>query len=140
MPWRLSISACRPAGTASSTVRQIWEIDPEILVVLCSAYSDYAWEDIVRELGRTDRFLILRKPFDNIEVRQCAAALTERWVIARADALTGLLNRRSFRGALAAGMGLLAARRPSVGMRLLDLDYFKNINDRYGHQPPATRR
>ena len=75
-----------PGWDGIHTVRRIWEIDPEILIVLCSAYSDYAWEDIVRELGRTDRFLILRKPFENVEVRQFTAALTERWVIARADA------------------------------------------------------
>ncbi len=72
-----------PGWDGIQTVREIWSIDPEILIVLCSAYSDYSWDDIVAQLGRTDRFLILRKPFENVEVRQCAAALTERWLISR---------------------------------------------------------
>jgi len=122
-----------PGWDGIQTVREIWAIDPEILIVLCSAYSDYSWEDIVRELGRTDRFLILRKPFDNIEVRQCAAALTERWVVARADALTGLLNRRSFEEHLRREWAFSLRDDRPLACVMLDLDFFKNINDCHGH-------
>jgi len=59
-----------PGWDGVQTVCKIWEVDPEILVVICSAYSDYSWEDMVARMGRSDRFLILKKPFDNIEVRQ----------------------------------------------------------------------
>jgi diguanylate cyclase (GGDEF)-like protein len=111
----------------------MWELDPDILVVFCSAYSEYNWEDIVRQLGRTDRFLILRKPFDNIEVRQCAAALTERWVIARADPLTGLLNRRSFEEHLCRQWADAIRCDRSLACVMVDIDFFKSINDRYGH-------
>jgi len=38
---------------------------------------------MVRELGETDRLLILKKPFDNIEVRQLAASLQRKWELAR---------------------------------------------------------
>jgi diguanylate cyclase (GGDEF)-like protein len=123
-----------PGWDGIQTVRKIWAIDPEILIVLCSAYSDYSWEDIVRELGRTDRFLILRKPFDNVEVRQCAAALTERWVIARADPLTGLLNRRSFEEHLRREWAYSVREDRGLACVLIDLDFFKSINDRYGHE------
>src|SRR3712207_8055089 len=44
----------------------------DVQVVLCSAYSDYSWEELARKLGSSERLLILRKPFDNIEVRQMA--------------------------------------------------------------------
>jgi diguanylate cyclase (GGDEF)-like protein len=122
-----------PGWDGIHTVRRMWDIDPEILVVLCSAYSDYAWEDIVHELGRTDRFLMLRKPFDNIEVRQCAAALTERWVISRADALTGMLNRRAFEEHLRREWAYCVREDRGLVCVMVDLDYFKSINDKHGH-------
>jgi len=115
------------------TMRRIWEIDPEILAVLCSAYSDYSWEDLNRELGRTDRFLVLRKPFDNIEVRQCAAALAVRWIVARTDPLTGLLNRRSFQEHLNREFAVAIRNEQPLACVMIDADFFKSINDRYGH-------
>jgi diguanylate cyclase (GGDEF)-like protein len=115
------------------TVRRIWEIDCEILVVLCSAYSDYSWEDISSQLGRTDRFLILRKPFDSIEVRQCAAALAVRWQVARTDPLTGLLNRRSFEEQLRREWAQAVHDDYPLSCVMIDIDYFKSINDREGH-------
>src|SRR5262249_35798425 len=52
---------------------------PELEIVLCSAYSDYSWDDIANRLDPGDRLVILRKPFDPIEVRQLAACLCEKW-------------------------------------------------------------
>ncbi|MGV3531614.1 MAG: response regulator [Chthoniobacteraceae bacterium] len=65
------------------TVARIWEIDSEIQIVLCSAYSDYSWEEMMSRLGVSERLLILKKPFDNIEVLQLAHALTNKWEMAR---------------------------------------------------------
>ena len=65
------------------TVARIWEIDSEIQIVLCSAYSDYSWEEMMSRLGVSERLLILKKPFDNIEVLQLAHALTNKWEMGR---------------------------------------------------------
>jgi hypothetical protein len=35
--------------------------------------------NIVETVGETDRLLILKKPFDAIEIRQMALALTTKW-------------------------------------------------------------
>ena len=48
-------------------------------IVLCTAYSDYSWEDIIKKLGENDRLLIMKKPFESIEARQIASALSEKW-------------------------------------------------------------
>src|SRR5271165_4423008 len=77
-----------PGWDGVETIQRLWKVDPEILVVLCTAYSDHTWEDIVRQLGRTDHLLILKKPFDNIEVRQLVMSLTRRWHLARQAEVT----------------------------------------------------
>ncbi len=123
-----------PGWDGVETVCRIWEVDPEILVVICSAYSDYSWEEMVRKLGRNDRFLILKKPFDNIEVRQCAMALTERWSVSRTDVLTGLLNRRAFQRHLKLEWGRAVSKNTPLSCAMVDLDYFKRVNDTLGHQ------
>ena len=122
-----------PGWDGVKTVRRIWEVDPEILVVICSAYSDYSWEDMVSQLGRNDRFLILKKPFDNIEVRQCAMVLTERWSVSRTDVLTGLLNRRAFQGRFDVEWSRTLRHELPLSCAILDLDFFKQVNDEFGH-------
>ncbi len=122
-----------PGWDGVQTVRRIWEVDPEILIVICSAYSDYSWEDLVAQLGRNDRFLILKKPFDNIEVRQCAMVLSERWSVSRTDVLTGLLNRRAFFGHAKLEWSRSQRHDLPLSCAILDLDYFKHINDDFGH-------
>src|SRR5260370_33012581 len=43
---------------------------------------------MVKQLGHSDSLLILKKPFDNVEVRQMACALVEKWRLARQASLT----------------------------------------------------
>lgn len=68
-----------PGWDGIETIAQIWKVDPDIQVVICTAYSDYSWAEIIEKLGYSDRLVILKKPFDNIEVLQLASALTEKW-------------------------------------------------------------
>jgi len=68
-----------PGIDGVEALERIWKIDPDIQAVLCTAYSDYSWEEVIKRLGMNDRLLILKKPFDNIEVRQMANTLTEKW-------------------------------------------------------------
>ncbi|MEO5731465.1 MAG: PAS domain-containing protein [Byssovorax sp.] len=73
-----------PGWDGLETLSRIWEEDPALQAVICSAYSDYSWADITARLGQTHRLLILKKPADPIEVRQMACALTEKWNFERA--------------------------------------------------------
>jgi signal transduction histidine kinase len=68
-----------PGWDGVETIQQLWRVEPDLQVVVCTAFSDYTWPEMVAKLGRTDRLLILKKPFDAVEVAQLAAALTEKW-------------------------------------------------------------
>lgn len=81
MPYALVFVDMRmpPGWDGLETLERIWAVDPSIQAVICTAYSDYSWEEIHDRLGSTDRLLVLKKPFDSLEVRQLALALTEKW-------------------------------------------------------------
>jgi two-component system NtrC family sensor kinase len=89
-----------PGWDGIETATRIWELDAAVQIVICTAYSDHRWQDIFARLSHSDRLLILKKPFDNIEVLQLASALTERWRLTEAANrrirdLQALLERRT---------------------------------------------
>ena len=68
-----------PGWDGLETTMKLWEVEPDLQIVICSAYSDYSWEDLIAKIGQSDRLVILKKPFDNVEVLQLSLALTEKW-------------------------------------------------------------
>ncbi len=76
-----------PGWDGVETIRHLWAEDPTLQIVICTAYSDHSWDDIAHKLGRSDRLLILKKPFDPVEVLQLAHALAEK---SRLSALAAL--------------------------------------------------
>jgi diguanylate cyclase len=168
-----------PGLNGIETIAGLWKIDPSLQAVICTAYSDHTWNDIVRSLGQSDGLLILRKPFDPIEVQQLSHALTNKWRLSRIvrrqlqdlellvdertanlresndnlrreiefrvrverelkhlathDPLTGLPNRLLLSEQLTQAMARARRNDCKVGLLLLDLDHFKDINDCYGH-------
>jgi CheY-like chemotaxis protein len=68
-----------PGFDGIETTKRLWEIDPDIQIVICTAYADYSWNDIIKKLGVNDNFIILKKPFESIEIRQFACCLTRKW-------------------------------------------------------------
>jgi diguanylate cyclase (GGDEF)-like protein len=73
-----------PGWDGLETIERLWEEDPDVQIVICSAHSDYDWRDIFERLGHSDKLLILKKPFEPIEVLQCASALSRKWQHERA--------------------------------------------------------
>jgi len=71
-----------PGWDGLETIERIWRIDPDVQIVICSAYSDHSWSDLRARLGPRESLLILKKPFDTLEVVQCAHALTTKWQLA----------------------------------------------------------
>ncbi len=83
-----------PGWDGVETIENIWRIDGRIQIVICTAFSDSSWEEVLSRLNVLDRLLVLKKPFDMIEVRQLANALTAKWDAARqAELKTDSLER-----------------------------------------------
>jgi len=72
-----------PGWDGVETIERLWRIDPHMQVVVCTAYSDHPWEEVLARLDVQDRLLIIKKPFDIIEVSQLARMLTAKWALAR---------------------------------------------------------
>ncbi|MBL9209400.1 MAG: response regulator [Opitutaceae bacterium] len=68
-----------PGWDGVETTLELWKVEPDLQIVICTAYADYSWEEILTRLGNSDRLVVLKKPFDTIEVLQLANALTEKW-------------------------------------------------------------
>jgi len=72
---------------------------------------------------------------ERVEIRtqELRAANQELTRLATTDALTGVLNRRAFMDALQAEVGRSKRYSHPLSLLILDIDYFKNVNDTYGH-------
>ncbi|MDB6156668.1 MAG: putative response regulator, PleD/VieA family [Gammaproteobacteria bacterium] len=68
-----------PGWDGLETIQWLWEADPRLQVVICSAHSGYNWKQITERLGPSHRLLLLKKPFEPIEALQFAHALTRKW-------------------------------------------------------------
>lgn len=150
-----------PGWDGVETIERLWQVDPQLQIALCTAYSDYSWEAMSERLALGDRLLILKKPFDNIEIRQMANALTVKWQMTRDaalkmsslektveeralellrmshllqyDALTDLPNATLLQDRLTQAMALSARHRNQLAVVFLGLDRFKRINIGMGH-------
>jgi signal transduction histidine kinase len=116
-----------PGWDGLKTIEEIWQVDPKIQVVICTAYSDYSWGDITVRLGKSENLLILKKPFDSAEVAQLAVALTEKWNLARqaevkAEQLEQMVKERTDQLTEANNqLKLEIAEREKVELRLTEL-------------------
>jgi CheY-like chemotaxis protein len=68
-----------PGWDGIETISRVWEVDSDLQVIICTAYSDYSLNAMVAKLGRPDQFVILKKPFDVVEVKQLADAMVAKW-------------------------------------------------------------
>nr|WP_218174010.1 GGDEF and EAL domain-containing protein [Pseudomonas yamanorum] len=150
-----------PGWDGLETIEQLWAIDPHLQIALCTAYSDYSFEAIDARLKYDDQLLILKKPFDNLEIRQMASALTWKWQLAQDaalklmglertveervqellkvshllqyDALTELPNSTLLGDRLTQAIAVCRRHDTQLAVMFIGLDRFKRINNALGH-------
>jgi diguanylate cyclase (GGDEF)-like protein len=129
MPGIDGLSICRKLRSRSDL--------PYIYVVLLTAKDKQ--HDLIEafEAGSDD---FLAKPFDSQELRVRLQTgirileLQEQLVVASTrDSLTGVLNRGAILQALGRELARVGRKADPLGIILADLDYFKRINDKFGH-------
>ncbi len=84
-PFALAIVDVRmpPGWDGIQTIQEMKKADPQLQIAICTAYSDYSWQTILDKFGINDWLLILKKPFDVVEVKQLACSLTEKWNLSK---------------------------------------------------------
>ncbi|KTD15178.1 EAL domain-containing protein [Legionella hackeliae] len=121
-----------PGWDGLETIKRMWKIDSDIQVVICTAYSDYSWEETVQKLGVSDNLLVLKKPFDKVAVRQLACALTRKWLLAKeakkyTESLQKIVDERT--ESLQQSLSLLRATIESSTDGILVVDLKGNLID-----------
>lgn len=114
-----------PGWDGIETAKHIWKIDPHIQVVICTAHSDYSWKEMSEQLVKSDNFLILKKPFDPMEVSQLAAALTKKWelkqhVLQQLDNLESIVQIRT--------ADLLLAKQMAENVNQIKSEFLESIS------------
>jgi CheY-like chemotaxis protein len=71
-----------PGIDGAETSRRIWMLDPQVKIVIVTAFSEYKPCDIINIAQRDDLFY-LRKPFNTDEIKQFARALSNQWQVER---------------------------------------------------------
>lgn len=71
-----------PGIDGIETIKRLWAIQPDLYTVICSAYSDFSWSEIVMQLGPSPHLLILQKPFDACELLQVVYASMQKYAMA----------------------------------------------------------
>ncbi|MDI3356624.1 EAL domain-containing protein [Pseudomonas sp. UYIF39] len=162
-PYAMAFTDMRmpPGWDGLETIEHLWKADPHLQIALCTAYSDYTWEDMAERLEFGDQLLVLKKPFDSLEIRQMASALTWKWQMAQDaamkvlsleqtiearvhellkvshllqyDVLTELPNSTLLGDRLNQSLALSRRHDKQLAVMFLGLDRFKRINNALGH-------
>jgi len=113
--------------TAKTDYTLVWQVSIGLIIILILVIERY-------QVSRKANMLLLEK---NMELKAVHAQLSYQHNhllhLAKYDALTGLLNRRSMLEHIETELARANRQPTPVSLLLFDLDRFKSINDSFGH-------
>ncbi len=68
-----------PGWDGLETAKKIREIDKDVEIVIMTAYADHDQKQIAEQVGRPEKLLYIKKPFQAEEIFQLALSLTAKW-------------------------------------------------------------
>ncbi|MEQ1861970.1 MAG: response regulator [Chthoniobacteraceae bacterium] len=135
-----------PGWDGIETIEHLWKADPALQVVICTAYSDYSWEKMIQRLGVNDNLLILKKPFDNVEVLQLACSMTRKWLMTqrarlRMEQLDAMVAERTTELRRSEERFAVAFQASPIGLAIqsIDEDHFVDVNAAFAALAGCTR-
>lgn len=161
-------------------IAQIQRQSPDIEIIIYTSFNDCCWDQLNLHLESPDHLLFLKKPFNNLEIKQIVLSLVKKWILrnninsiiqnlenkvkkrigdlndllselketnetlmqknialaelAQKDSLTRLLNHTAFHERLDAILNEARRHNFPITLAMIDIDYFKQLNDGFGHQ------
>jgi len=115
----------RPLLGISNYLREVREGDD---------YAKRLDSQLHNELGELSRDIDALVQHVHVQQQQLQAQTSEMQALSFQDGLTGLANRRRFDQALTDSWARAQRSHSPLALIMLDVDYFKNYNDHYGHQ------
>lgn len=70
-------------GCGLELISHLWQVDPDVHFVLCSADQQLSWKQVIEKAGESDQLLILQKPFRELELRQSVHMMMRKWQLSK---------------------------------------------------------
>ena len=110
-------------GFVHTSLRRIWTKDGRERYLEFAGYSE----------GRGEVWIFHDVTQETVSRRELEEANGALSALATTDALTGLTNRRAFDARFEGAFAHSVASESPLSALMLDIDHFKSVNDRYGH-------
>jgi diguanylate cyclase (GGDEF)-like protein/PAS domain S-box-containing protein len=133
-PWQGIITNMKKDGrkyVVDSTVIPILDLDGDIVEYIALRHDITDFEDTKEQLGNINK--MMKNKVD--ELHSMTTSLEKKATI---DSLTGIYNRMKFEEIMDEEIERISVNGKDLSILLLDIDYFKAINDTYGHQAGDT--